>query len=286
MPRGGIPLPQSFVRNHGNRQVTTNAVPLHMNFNSIQAQLFIDEPSARLVLSGVTKALRRAIVAGLQRFETTETDLGYEIFGFWHAQSIIGFKIPWEAVVAGSGSGSIRSISVWSEIRPGIHHKLCERPTSFATPSESPEEMDLLLIENDGPRIGSTNYWEGAYAAEGKFVVSCNAGHVRLLVPPTLVPSILDGLRGTKKLKAEALPGELWRTRRLCTEWLFEDYTDTPFFIQLSPGSFVDFRPRDSADLSASIWTKGAAGMPQAIAILPLEWRVTPQLRLRPLPRV
>ena len=40
-----------------------------------------------------------------------------------------------------------------------------------------------LFIENDGPEILSTNFWQSALARAGTFYLSTNAGAFRLLVP-------------------------------------------------------------------------------------------------------
>ena len=40
---------------------------------------------------------------------------------------------------------------------------------------------NVLVVENDGPEIVATNYWELPAAAAGKFLVSVNAGAFRLL---------------------------------------------------------------------------------------------------------
>lgn len=41
----------------------------------------------------------------------------------------------------------------------------------------------MIHIENDGPRIVSTDYWQSEHAARGLVYLSVNAGAVRLLVP-------------------------------------------------------------------------------------------------------
>jgi hypothetical protein len=43
--------------------------------------------------------------------------------------------------------------------------------------------MDLLRIDNDGPRILACNFWGSEVERAGKLYVSLNAGAFRLLVP-------------------------------------------------------------------------------------------------------
>ena len=48
----------------------------------------------------------------------------------------------------------------------------------------------MLKVENDGPRIVSTNFFETDQAKAGKFFVSVNAGTLRLLIPDAHAASI------------------------------------------------------------------------------------------------
>lgn len=41
----------------------------------------------------------------------------------------------------------------------------------------------MITVQNDGPDIASTNYWESAHAARGLCYLSGNAGALRLLAP-------------------------------------------------------------------------------------------------------
>ena len=41
----------------------------------------------------------------------------------------------------------------------------------------------MIQIENNGPEISSTNYFDSEHAQKGYFFLSTNAGCVRLLVP-------------------------------------------------------------------------------------------------------
>ena len=43
--------------------------------------------------------------------------------------------------------------------------------------------MSLITIENHGPLILSSTFWDSEWEAAGKFFVSCNAGTIRILMP-------------------------------------------------------------------------------------------------------
>lgn len=42
----------------------------------------------------------------------------------------------------------------------------------------------ITVSNNDGPEIVTANYWQSEYARAGNLYISCNAGCVRVLVPP------------------------------------------------------------------------------------------------------
>lgn len=45
------------------------------------------------------------------------------------------------------------------------------------------EMTDFVRVENDGPRLLASNYWETEQAAAGYWFASINAGAIRLLMP-------------------------------------------------------------------------------------------------------
>lgn len=109
-----------------------------------------------------------------------------------------------------------------------------------------------LVITNDGPLITCTTYWQTTKARAGLFYLSTNAGAFRLLVPQAHLGAVRDMRtardvvvrRGPMTLEGRALPDAL--------EMLFDDGTDEPFSLHLSPGQ-VDRMPLDTD--SAQEWT-------------------------------
>jgi len=55
----------------------------------------------------------------------------------------------------------------------------------------------MIRIDNHGPLITATDYWESEVAAAGKMIVSPNAGAIRVLIPRQLRP-VLNDLRAAK----------------------------------------------------------------------------------------
>ena len=77
----------------------------------------------------------------------------------------------------------------------------------------------MLEIANHGPIITATNYWASEYAANGKMIVSPNAGVIRCLVPPRLYPT-LGELRAAEYA--------IVSVDREGIEILWEDHTQDP----------------------------------------------------------
>lgn len=78
------------------------------------------------------------------------------------------------------------------------------------------------VVENSGPNIVSTNYFESEHARKGLAYLSVNAGTFRLLVPEAMLDSVAE--MGTAEyviISDTASHDQL--------ELLFEDHTDTPF---------------------------------------------------------
>lgn len=141
---------------------------------------------------------------------------------------------------------------------------------------------DTLTIENHGPYIRATNYWQTEAARRGRFLLSLNAGAFRLLIPPAARDCIPD-LRTAKEVvlsrgpwPAEALPDAF--------EILFDDYSDDPYAIWLAPHA-LDRLPPD-ADIGRpftfSAW-EDRRGRPHRILDRPAHYRRSPRLPdLRP----
>lgn len=95
---------------------------------------------------------------------------------------------------------------------------------------------DLIRIDNHGQLITGTNYWELAVEEAGNIFVSCNAGAIRVLVP-RVHRRIIGDMRSAKYCVLSRGP---WPAMRLAeaVEILWDDLTDDPFALHLSPESF------------------------------------------------
>jgi len=99
--------------------------------------------------------------------------------------------------------------------------------------------MSTIEIQNHGSLILATNYWRSELAAAGKFYCSVHAGAIRLLVPSAQRASI-EEMRAAQYVVLSRGP---WPDRGLleAVELLFEDGSEEPFALQLSPESLDRF---------------------------------------------
>lgn len=144
--------------------------------------------------------------------------------------------------------------------------------------------MDSLVIENHGPLMLRTNFWGSEIERAGKLYVSINAGAFRLLVPRSQEP-ILSDLRTGKSVVISRGPWP-WAGLADALEILFDDGTETPFALHLSPESF-DRLPLDSdagREWLFAVWTAPRRGRPHKAIERPAFYRRVPQIPwLKPL---
>jgi hypothetical protein len=135
----------------------------------------------------------------------------------------------------------------------------------------------ILEIHNHGPLILATNYWESEYAAAGKFYCSINAGAIRLLVPQSQRLAI-ENMRAAPQVVLSRGP---WPERGLveAVELLFDDGTDNPYALYLSPESFdlLPAEPESGREWVLSAWTKKKNVPHKAVERL-CRWRRVPRL--------
>lgn len=90
----------------------------------------------------------------------------------------------------------------------------------------------VITIENDGPRLVNTSYWQTENCARGLFYLSTNAGTTRLLVPPNQEHQIremrtaFEVVQTLGRLSDEPNQGRV-------VEVMFEDGSDSPFCIYI-----------------------------------------------------
>lgn len=89
----------------------------------------------------------------------------------------------------------------------------------------------MFVIENQGPAIVSTNFWDSDFARAGHLFLTWNAGAGRLLVPDAQC-GFLREMRGAREVIVSRGPWPA-ANHREALELLWEDDTDEPFAIQL-----------------------------------------------------
>jgi len=108
--------------------------------------------------------------------------------------------------------------------------------------------MDPLIIKNKGKEIVETNYFTSLAASAGKFIISLNAGAIRLLVPPVRAKEIRKEVLGTTRVQVEQRGEVAFIT--------FDDGSTDPYVIQTTMNAF---NPRPAASDSGkefvfSVW--------------------------------
>ena len=143
--------------------------------------------------------------------------------------------------------------------------------------------MLTIATTNHGSLIVSSTYWGSDAETAGKIWVSCNAGTIRVLMPRTARAAIED-MRAAKYVICSRGP---WPEQKLdsAVELLFEDDSDSPFVLHLSPESFDALPaepPPDRAWLLA-VWDL-KKGKPHRAVERPCFWRRVPEIPwLKPL---
>jgi len=80
-----------------------------------------------------------------------------------------------------------------------------------------------MMIQNDGQRIVTSDYWQSQHSRDGYVYLSPNAGAWRLLVPENW-----QHLKEIKGAKGVALTRGRYQGLN-CIEILFDDESDSPF---------------------------------------------------------
>lgn len=137
-------------------------------------------------------------------------------------------------------------------------------------------KSDLVIINNDGPIITSTTYWDSHLEAEGKIFCSCNAGIIRLLVPRSL-PQLVEEFAKAKYVVLSR--GPWWRAGSLeAVEFMLEDDSDDPYCIHLQCEAF-DFLPKQPPpghNWSLAVLSYHPSGVPKLESSHLCYWRQVP----------
>lgn len=115
----------------------------------------------------------------------------------------------------------------------------------------------MFSILNNGQAIKETNYWESYHADAGYCFLSHNASALRLLVPKTksdYLPEILTGEKVTIERSVVI---------RDCFDVVFDDGTDMPFYITMSPG-LMDCKLWKTKHIPFTVWNE--SGLVKAFA--------------------
>ena len=118
-------------------------------------------------------------------------------------------------------------------------------------------ESGIVRIINNGMDIVSTNYWELPMEDAGQFYVSLYAGAFRVLVPTSYEEKLVPEIMKAKKAIVSRGP---WpeQDRDDGIEILFENDTESPFFMHLSVDCFdrLPSKSDSGATFVLSVWTK------------------------------
>jgi hypothetical protein len=133
----------------------------------------------------------------------------------------------------------------------------------------------IIQIQNDGPALVATDYWDTQHAAAGLIYASCNGGTIRLLLPPAREPDLPDMTRGVEYVILSRGP---WpeQDRADAFELLFEDHSDSPYALRLSPESFdlLPCEPELGSAWRLALWVSG----PRRVAEYEVRYRRVPAL--------
>ena len=135
----------------------------------------------------------------------------------------------------------------------------------------------MIRVENHGQLITAVNYWESTVEETGRVWVSVNAGAIRILVPRAM-RRIIEDMRTGKEAILSRGP---WPQMKLpeAVEILFDDGSDSPFALHLSPESFdaLPGEPPPGREWIVSAWDH-KKGKPHKALERPCHWRRVPRL--------
>ncbi|MGB3988437.1 MAG: hypothetical protein WBK67_01960 [Minisyncoccales bacterium] len=130
----------------------------------------------------------------------------------------------------------------------------------------------MIAIENAGPRIVSSTYWDSELNARGVIVCSLNAGAFRLLLPDSLASEVPEMSTGKEVIVSKGA----YRGQK-GYEFLFDDHSESPYSILIGWNQMVTFHPADREHgkaIQVSVWIRGSKEMLN----LPGWFRVVQQL--------
>ena len=116
----------------------------------------------------------------------------------------------------------------------------------------------MLNIQNNGPDIVFSNFWDLEPAKKGYFFLSVNAGCARLLIPDGRIAEIEEMKTG----KIVIISRGPWSQagKKEAVELLFEDYSETPYSMNLGAKQIDRLIPSsdNGRDLLFAAYTRGS----------------------------
>lgn len=134
-----------------------------------------------------------------------------------------------------------------------------------------------MVVQNHGPLILATDYWDSELASKGKLYVSINAGAIRVLLPPAHY-SVLADMRAAEECVLSRGP---WPAEGAAEgiEILFDDGSQNPFALHLTPESFdlLPGEPGPGREWICSVWV-ARDGQPHKALERICHWRQVEQI--------
>ena len=138
---------------------------------------------------------------------------------------------------------------------------------------------DFIKVENHGPLITGSNYWECDYAVRGYFYLSINAGTFRLLLPDSRRGDVADMRVGLRHVIVSMLPVDQFAPSKYVCEWLCEDHSEDPWTAYLSEGQ-IDRHPTAEdvgKEWLATVWIR-KRGKPHKVFERPAYFQIVPKI--------
>lgn len=112
----------------------------------------------------------------------------------------------------------------------------------------------MIHTTNHGPLILASSFWGSEIEKAGKLFASVNAGAIRLLVPAAMRPDV----EIWREARHAVLSRGPWLEHQLAegVEILWEDCSDNPYAIYLTPASFdmLPAEPPVGQEWIVSVW--------------------------------
>lgn len=269
---------------------------------TVRAELEVKNGHAHCTVLGSPEIMKK-IVRGLRSFELVVRGPDEVLIRCLYTKNFPAYEFHCYTSDVGVTLGvQISTLSISQKDMTGRVKKLCERPVKLfyppavatangisthpARPAVAPmnhavHEMDQawepIAIGNRLAAIHTSDYWDSSMAQAGKFAISTNAGTVRVLVPDNLQQQLADMLRGVSWIEVRSLPLAKWPEDGVCTQWLFEDFSASPYLLSLSRGAFLDAIPNHREGFNIAFWTR-SEGRPHLHAEVPGHWVTMPAL--------